>query len=84
MNCLFSNRTLQKMPNYPLVHPRPTLTSSPLHAVNNIGDAGAAAVASALEPRRNGDGSLAPSTAQALLSLGGEWVLTSMGVTEQE
>jgi hypothetical protein len=85
MSCLFSNRTLQKTPNYPLVHPRPTLTSSPLHTGNQIGDAGAAAVASALEPRRNGDdGSWTPSTALTMLYLAGEWSLISMVVTEGE
>jgi hypothetical protein len=83
MSCLFSNRTLQKTPDYPLVHPRPTLTPSPLHADNRIGDAGAAAVAGALEPRRNGDGSWTPSTALTALSLYGEWVLILTGVIEE-
>jgi hypothetical protein len=64
-----------------LVHPRPTLLTSPLHAGNKIGDAGAAAVASALEPRRNGDGSWTPSTALTELRLDGEWVLSLMIVT---
>jgi hypothetical protein len=52
------------------------LISSPLHAGNKIGDAGAAAVARALEPRRNGDGSWTPSTALTALYLECEWVLT--------
>jgi hypothetical protein len=52
--------------------------SSPLHAGNKIGDPGAVAVASALEPRRNGDGSWTPSTALTALDLGGEWVLIVM------
>jgi len=46
------------------------LIPSPPHAVNRIGDAGAAAVAGALEPRRNGDGSWTPSTALTGLWLG--------------
>jgi hypothetical protein len=57
---------------------------SPLHAGNKIGDAGAAAVASALEPRRNGDGSWTPSTALTVLGLWGEWVLILMVVTKEE
>jgi hypothetical protein len=83
MNYLFSNRTLQKTPNYPLLHPRPTLTSPPPHADNEIGDEGAAAVAGALEPRRNGDGSWTPSTALTVLHLDSEWVLILMVVTEE-
>jgi hypothetical protein len=51
-------------------------------AGNIIGDAGAAAVASALEPRRNGDGSWTPSTALTVLWLMGEWVLILMVVKE--
>jgi hypothetical protein len=66
-----------------LVHPRPPLTSSRLHAGNRIGDAGAAAVAGALEPRRNGDGRWTPSTALTALGLGGELALISMDVTEE-
>jgi hypothetical protein len=57
--------------------------SSPLPAGNEIGDAGAAAVAGALEPRRNGDGSWTRSTALAMLYLGSEWALISMAVTEE-
>jgi hypothetical protein len=53
------------------------------HADNQIGDAGAAAVAGALEPRRNGDGSWTPSTALTVLDLGREWALISMVVTEE-
>jgi hypothetical protein len=66
-----------------LVHPRPTPISYPLHADNQIGDAGAAAVAGALEPRRNADGSWTLSTAVTALNLGGEWVLISMVVVEE-
>jgi hypothetical protein len=55
-----------------------------LIADNKIGDAGAAAVASALEPRRNGDGSWTPSTALTALRLNGEWVLILMVVPEGE
>jgi hypothetical protein len=51
---------------------------------NKIGDAGAAGVASALEPRRNGDGSWTPSTALTGLNLHGEWALLLMVVTEKE
>jgi hypothetical protein len=61
----------------------PTACFALLTAANQIGDAGAAAVASALEPRRNGDGSWTPSTALTLLSLGGEWVLTSIVVAKE-
>jgi hypothetical protein len=60
------------------------LISSPLHAGNQIGDAGAAAVARALEPRRNGDGSWTPSTALTVLSLEGERVLILMVVRVEE
>jgi hypothetical protein len=59
----------------------PLLTANPsrlLTAGNQIGDAGAAAVASALEPRRNGDGSWTPSSALTVLNLNGEWVLILM------
>jgi hypothetical protein len=59
------------------------LTASPLHAGNNIGAAGAAAVAGALEPRRNGDGSWTPSTALTKLGLEGEWALILMDVKEE-
>jgi hypothetical protein len=52
-----------------------------LIAVNQIGAAGAAAVASALEPRRNGDGSWTPSTALTALGLAGEWALILVAVT---
>jgi hypothetical protein len=83
-SCLLSNRTLLNTPKYPLAHPRPTLTPSPLHAGNRIGDAGAAAVAGALEPRRNGDGSWTPSTALTELYLSGEWALILMVVAEEE
>jgi hypothetical protein len=55
------------------------LASSPLHADNQIGDAGAAAVAGALEPRRNGDGSWTPSTALTELDLNCEWALIFYG-----
>jgi hypothetical protein len=41
-------------------------------------------VASALEPRRNGDGSWTPSTALTALRLNGEWVLILMVVTKEE
>jgi len=54
-----------------------------LTADNQIGDAGAAAVAGALEPRRNGDGSWTPSTALTELNLYREWALMSMVVTEE-
>jgi hypothetical protein len=60
------------------------LISSPLHAGNKIGDAGAAAAARALEPRRNGDGSWTPSTALTVLGLEGQWVLILVVVTEEE
>jgi hypothetical protein len=60
------------------------LISSPLYAGNNIGNAGAAAVAGALEPRRNGDGSWTPSTTLTVLGLEGEWALISMVVSEEE
>jgi hypothetical protein len=54
------------------------LTPTPCLALltvgNQIGDAGAAAVAGALEPRRIGDGSWTPSTALTGLNLAGEWV----------
>jgi hypothetical protein len=59
------------------------LTSSPLHLDNRIGDAGAAAVAAALEPRRNGDGSWTPSTALTELDLQGEWALIAIVVAEE-
>jgi hypothetical protein len=59
------------------------LTPSPLHAGNKIGDAGAAAVARALEPRRKGDGSWTPSTALTRLELNGEWALIFMVVAEK-
>jgi hypothetical protein len=78
------------MPNVPptspfsLLHPRPTLITSPLHAGNKIGGAGAAAVASALQPRRNGDGSWTPSTALTDLRLHGEWSLILMIVATEE
>jgi hypothetical protein len=62
----------------------PTPCFALLTAVNQIGDAGATAVASALEPRRNGDGSWTPSTALTELGLRGEWALISMVVTEEE
>jgi hypothetical protein len=76
---------LKKRPVTPsLFHPRPISIPSPLHAGNQIGDAGAAAVANALEPRRNGDGSWTPSTALTLLILSGEWVQMLMVVTEEE
>jgi hypothetical protein len=55
-----------------------------LTAGNQIGDEGAAAVAGALEPRRNGDGSWTPSTALTVLGLYGEWGLISMVVKEGE
>jgi hypothetical protein len=54
-----------------------------LTAVNQIGDAGAAAVAGALEPRRNGDGSWTPSTGLTVLGLECEWALILMVVTEE-
>jgi hypothetical protein len=41
-------------------------------------------VASALEPRRNGDGSWTPSTALTALYLNGEWALILMVVREEE
>jgi hypothetical protein len=62
----------------------PTPCFALLTADNLIGDAGAAAVAGALEPRRNGGGSWTPSTALTALGLGGEWVLILMVVTEEE
>jgi hypothetical protein len=82
---LFLNLNLRNAPSDPsLIHPRPTLTFSPLHAGNKIGDAGAAAVANALEPRRNGDGSWTPSTALTALYIEGEWLLSLMVVTKEE
>jgi hypothetical protein len=60
------------------------LISTPLHAGNQIGDEGAAAVAGVMEPRRNGDGRWTPSTALTELVLGGEWALISMDVAEEE
>jgi hypothetical protein len=62
----------------------PTPCFALLTAGNRIGAAGAAAVAGAWEPRRNGDGSWTPSTALTVLSLAREWVLILMVVTEQE
>jgi hypothetical protein len=53
------------------------------HADTQIGDAGAAAVAGALEPRSNVDGDWTPSTALTELWLGGEWALILMVVTEE-
>ena len=61
----------------------PTPCFALLTAVNRIGAAGAAAVAGALEPRRNGDGSWTPSTALTMLGLAREWALISMFVTEE-
>jgi hypothetical protein len=63
---------------------KPTPCFALLTAANKIGDAGAAAVAGALQPRRNGDSSWTPSTALTVLRLGGEWVLILMVVTEDE
>jgi hypothetical protein len=60
------------------------LTSFPPHAGNQIGDAGAAAVAEALKPRRNGDGSWTPSTALTAVDLCGEWAPILMVVIEEE
>jgi hypothetical protein len=51
---------------------------------NKIGDAGASAVASAWEPRRNGGGSRTPSTARTGLYLGSEWALILMVSIEEE
>ena len=62
----------------------PTPCFALLTAANRIGDAGAAAVAGALEPRRNGDGSWTPSTALTVLYLNGEWALILMVVAEEE
>jgi hypothetical protein len=53
----------------------PTPCFALLTAANRIGDAGAAAVAGALEPRRNGDGRWTPSTALTKLWLQSEWAL---------
>ena len=61
----------------------PTPCFTLLTAGNRIGDAGAAAVAGALEPRRNGDGSWTPSTALTKLHLGGEWALTAIVVAKE-
>jgi len=61
----------------------PTPCFALLTAGNQIGDTGAAAVAGALEPRRNGDGSWTPSTGLTVLGLECEWVLILMVVTEQ-
>jgi hypothetical protein len=61
-----------------------SVLSTLLTTGNQIGDAGAAAVASALEPRMNGDGSWTPSTALTVLWLNGEWALILMVVTEGE
>jgi hypothetical protein len=83
MICLFRNCNLRKAPS----HPPPSFSKidiMSLHAVNQIGAAGAAAVASALEPRRNGDGSWSPSTALTELDLWGKWVLILMVVTDEE
>jgi hypothetical protein len=62
----------------------PTPCFALLTAVNQIGAAGAAAVAGALEPRRNGDGSWTPSTALTELNLLGEWALILMVVAKEE
>jgi hypothetical protein len=62
----------------------PTPCLARLTAANQIGDAGAAAVAGALEPRRNGDGRWTPSTALTELWLKGEWALILMVVTKEE
>jgi hypothetical protein len=62
----------------------PTPCFALLTAANDIGDAGAAAVAGALQPRRNGDGSWTPSTALTDLNLWGEWALILMVVAEEE
>jgi hypothetical protein len=67
----------------------PVIIDSSVHftlltAGNQIGDAGATAVARALEPRRNGDGSWTPSTALTELGLNGEWALILMVVTEEK
>jgi hypothetical protein len=62
----------------------PTPCCARLTPGNQIGDAGAAAVAGALEPRMNGDGSWTPPTALTELDLWGEWALISMVVTEEE
>jgi hypothetical protein len=61
----------------------PTPCFALLTAGNRIGGAGAAAVAGALEPRRNGDGSWTPSTALTKLNLYGECSLISMVVAEE-
>jgi hypothetical protein len=61
----------------------PTPCFALLTAANQIGDAGAAAVAGVLEPRRNGDGSWTPSTALTELYLESEWVLILMLVAEE-
>jgi hypothetical protein len=45
---------------------------------------GAAAVASALETRRNGDGSWMPSTELRVRDLNGEWVLIVLIVPKKE
>jgi hypothetical protein len=74
--------------NYFAVDAAHRLTPTPyfarLIAGNRVGDAGAAAVAGALEPRRNGDGSWTPSTALTVLWLGGERVLISIVVRVEE
>jgi hypothetical protein len=61
----------------------PTACFAPLIAGNRIGGAGAAALAGALEPRRNGDGSWTPSTALTELHLQCEWVLISMVLAKE-
>jgi len=55
-----------------------------LIADNDIGDTGAVAVASALEPRMSLDGSWTPSTALRVLWLTGEWVLILIDLTGEE
>jgi hypothetical protein len=61
-----------------------SVPSNLLTSGNKIGDVGAAAVARALEPRRNGDGSWTPSTALTEVWLNGEWALILMVVPEEE
>jgi hypothetical protein len=82
------NTKTQRLPHLTPPLPRSPTSNidipSPLHLGNQIGDEGAAAVAGALEPRRNGDGSWTPSTALTKLNLTGEWVMISMVVVEDE
>jgi hypothetical protein len=68
----------------PLPRSSTTKKNAHLHAGNQIGAAGAAAVANALEPRRNGDDNWTPSTGLTVRRLVVEWVLILMDVTQEK